>query len=42
MCAARALPSDVSNTVLDRCWRIAELDDVNAIVEATVPAVQRA
>ena len=42
MCAARALPSDVANTVLERCWRIAELDDVNALVEATVPAVQRA
>ena len=42
MCAARALPSDAANTALERCWRIAELDDVNALVEVTVPAVQRA
>ncbi len=42
MCASRALPSDVANTVLDRCWRIAELDNVGALVDATVPAVQRA
>jgi 2-methylcitrate dehydratase PrpD len=42
MCASRALPSDAANAVLDRCWRIAELEDVSALVEATVPAVQRA
>ena len=42
MCAVRALPSDVANTVLDRCWRIAELDDVATLVDATVPLAQRA
>ncbi len=41
MCSERALPRDVARSVLDRCWRIAELDDVRALVEATVPAVQR-
>ncbi len=39
MCASRALPSDAASIVLDRCWRIAELDDVSALVDATVPAV---
>ena len=42
MCAARALPSDVASTVLDHCWRISELDDVNALVDATVPVAERA
>src|SRR5688572_6606578 len=41
-CATRALPTDAAGIVLDRCWRIAELDDVGALVDATVPAVQRA
>jgi 2-methylcitrate dehydratase PrpD len=41
MCASRALPSDVAETVLDRSWRIAELEDVSAIVDATVPIAQR-
>ena len=41
-CAARALPTDAAGIVLDRCWQIAELDDVGALVDATVPAVQRA
>jgi 2-methylcitrate dehydratase PrpD len=41
-CAARALPTDAAGIVLDRCWRVAELDDVGALVDATVPAVQRA
>ena len=40
--AARALPPDAVDVVLDRCWHIAELDNVSALVEATVPAVQRA
>jgi 2-methylcitrate dehydratase PrpD len=40
-CATRALPADVAAVVLDRCWRIAELDDVTRLVDATVPAVQR-
>ena len=39
---SRALPADAADVVLDRCWRIAELDDVSALVDATVPAVQRA
>ena len=42
MCASRALPSGAADEVLDRCWRIAELDDVGALVDATVPAPQRA
>jgi hypothetical protein len=41
-CAARALPTDAAGIVLDRCWRVADLDDVGALVDATVPAVQRA
>jgi 2-methylcitrate dehydratase PrpD len=41
-CAARALPADAADVVLDRCWRLTELDDVSALVDATVPAVQRA
>jgi len=41
-CAARALSDSAAELVLDRCWRIAELDDVSALVAATVPAVQRA
>jgi 2-methylcitrate dehydratase PrpD len=41
-CATRALPDREANIVLDRCWRITELDDVAALVDATVPAVQRA
>jgi 2-methylcitrate dehydratase PrpD len=41
-CAVRALPASAADVVLDRCWRIAELDDVSALVDATVPAVQRA
>jgi len=41
-CAARVLPASAADDVLDRCWRIAELDDVSALVDATVPAVQRA
>jgi len=42
MCAARALPPDTANAVLDRCWRIAELDDISTLVNATVPVPQRA
>jgi 2-methylcitrate dehydratase PrpD len=41
-CAARALPADAADVVLDRCWHIGELDDVGALVDATVPAVERA
>jgi 2-methylcitrate dehydratase PrpD len=41
-CAARALPPGAADVVLDRCWRIAELDDVSALIDATVPAIQRA
>jgi len=41
-CAARVLPASAANDVLDRCWRIAELENVGALVDATVPAVQRA
>jgi len=41
-CADRVLPASAANAVLDSCWRIAELDDVSALVDATVPAVQRA
>jgi 2-methylcitrate dehydratase PrpD len=41
-CAARALPADAASIVLERCWRIAELADVSVLVDATVPAVQRA
>jgi 2-methylcitrate dehydratase PrpD len=41
-CATRALSASAVDLVLDRCWRIAELDDVSTLVEATVPAVQRA
>ena len=41
-CAVRALPGTGAEVVLDRCWRIAELDEVSALVDATVPAVQRA
>ena len=41
-CAVRALPGTAAEAVLDRCWRVAELDDVSALVDATVPAVQRA
>ena len=41
-CAARVLPASAADDVLARCWRIAELDDVSALVDATVPAVQRA
>lgn len=41
-CAARALPVDAASIVLERCWRIAELADVGVLVDATVPAVQRA
>jgi 2-methylcitrate dehydratase PrpD len=41
-CAARALPPGAADVVLDRCWRIAELDDVSALIDATVPATQRA
>jgi 2-methylcitrate dehydratase PrpD len=40
--ASRALPPGALDVVLDRCWRIAELDDVATLVDATVPAVQRA
>jgi 2-methylcitrate dehydratase PrpD len=40
--AARALPADAATVVLNRCWRIAELDDLRPLVEATVPAIQRA
>jgi 2-methylcitrate dehydratase PrpD len=40
--AVRALPPEAANIVLDRCWRIADLDDVSVLVDATVPAVQRA
>jgi 2-methylcitrate dehydratase PrpD len=40
-CAARALPADAIPIALDRCWRIAELEDVSALVDATVPAVQK-
>src|SRR5687768_8645780 len=40
--AARALPPDAIDIALDRCWRIAELENVGALVDATVPAVQRA
>jgi 2-methylcitrate dehydratase PrpD len=40
--AARALPSSAADVVLDRCWRIGELEDVGTLVDATVPAVQRA
>ena len=42
MCASRALPTDVATAVLDRCWQIAELDEVGAIVDATVPVAERA
>jgi 2-methylcitrate dehydratase PrpD len=41
-CSARALPSAAADMVLDRCWRIAELGDVGELVDATVPAVQKA
>jgi 2-methylcitrate dehydratase PrpD len=41
-CAARALPPGAADVVLDRCWRIAELDDVSSLIDATVPAIQRA
>ena len=41
-CAVRALAGTAAEAVLDRCWRVAELDDVSALVDATVPAVQRA
>ena len=41
-CAVRSLPASASEMVLDQCWRIAELDDVSALVDSTVPAVQRA
>jgi 2-methylcitrate dehydratase PrpD len=40
--AARALSPGAADLVLDRCWRIGELEDVGALVDATVPAVQRA
>jgi 2-methylcitrate dehydratase PrpD len=40
--ACRALPSNAIDVALDRCWRIADLEDVSALVDATVPAVQRA
>src|SRR5688572_15511299 len=40
--AARALPPDAIDIALDRCWRIAELENVGSLVDATVPAVQRA
>ena len=40
--AARALPPDAIDIALDRCWRIAELENVGTLVDATVPAVQRA
>ena len=40
--AVRALPPEAANIVLDRCWRIADLDDVSVLVDATVPAVERA
>jgi 2-methylcitrate dehydratase PrpD len=40
--ASRALPASALDVVLDRCWRIGELDDVATLVDATVPAVQRA
>ena len=40
--AARALPAGAADVVLDRCWRIGELEDVSALVDATVPAIQRA
>jgi 2-methylcitrate dehydratase PrpD len=40
--AVRALPPEAANVVLDRCWRIADLDDVSVLVDATMPAVQRA
>jgi hypothetical protein len=33
---------DAASIVLERCWRIAELADVGVLVDATVPAVQRA
>jgi 2-methylcitrate dehydratase PrpD len=41
-CAARVLPASAAEDVLDRCWRIAELESVGDLVDATVPAVQRA
>ena len=41
-CATRALPADAADLVLERCWRIAELANVGELVDATVPAVQRA
>ena len=40
-CATRALPASAADTVLDRCWRIAELENVGDLVDATVPAMQR-
>ena len=40
-CAARVLPASTANDVLDRCWRMTELDHVGLLVETTVPAVQR-
>ena len=40
--AVRALPPEAADIVLDRCWRIADLDDVSVLVDATVPAVERA
>jgi 2-methylcitrate dehydratase PrpD len=40
-CAARVLPPGAASEVLGRCWQIAELQEVGALVDATVPAVQR-
>jgi 2-methylcitrate dehydratase PrpD len=39
-CAARVLPASAADDVLARCWRVAELEDVGALVDAAVPAVQ--
>jgi 2-methylcitrate dehydratase PrpD len=41
-CAIRALPAGAVDVALDQCWRVAELDDVSSLVDAAVPAVQRA
>jgi 2-methylcitrate dehydratase PrpD len=40
--AGRALPQSAADLVLDHCWHIADLDNVSALVDATVPVVQRA
>jgi 2-methylcitrate dehydratase PrpD len=40
--ARRALPADALERVLAQCWRIGELEDVGALVEATVPAGRKA